>query len=102
MMPAFAGRSGSPQECAGVSAGSGLDCGELPNPGSLTNNRHSRNVARHLFEQFEPLYADAKFEGGKTGSVASRMSQAINKSRTNRIGHPNEDDWHGVGRLLQG
>ena len=31
-------------------------------------------------EQFEPLYADAKLEGCKAGSVASRMSQAVNYS----------------------
>ena len=78
------------------------DRGELPDPGSgdLTNDRHSRQIGHYPFEQFEPLYANAKFKGGKTGDVSSRPGQAINKSRGNRIGHPNEDNWHGLSRLL--
>src|SRR5215469_5702681 len=51
-----------------------------PAPAASRNNRHSRKVGRYLFEQFEPLYADAKLEGCKAGSVASRMSQAVNYS----------------------
>jgi hypothetical protein len=80
-----------------------LYCGQLADPNrceGITKNCHPRHVGRNLFEQFEPLDAQAVFKRGKSGGVAARPCQACNQTRADRIKQSREYDRHGACRLL--
>jgi hypothetical protein len=47
-----------------------------------------------------PLRADGKFENCKASDIASRMSEAGNKSGAHRIGNLREYHRYGAGRAL--
>jgi hypothetical protein len=69
--------------------------------GGIAQNRRARHAGRDLFEQLQPFRADAVFELGKTGGVASRLRQARDEAGADRIGGLREHDRHGAGRLEQ-
>src|SRR6266700_4110862 len=82
----------------------GLDYGELADPrdySRITKDRRSRYTRRDLFKQFQPFPTQIVFELHKTGGVAARPGQAINKTRADRVGDVYEYDWHNARRLQQ-
>jgi hypothetical protein len=81
-----------------------LDDAELADPGGnagIPKHRHSRDVWRDLFEQFQPFSADTVFKGHEAGDVAARLRQAVYEAGTDRISDGCEHDWHRAGYLQQ-
>src|SRR5262245_10614746 len=54
-----------------------------------------------LFEQLQPLRAEAEFKVGKTGDVAAWPRQAVDDAGGDRVADVREHDGHGAGGLLQ-
>src|SRR6516165_8339273 len=59
-----------------------LDGAELTHHGGIcriAEYRRPRHLGRNLFEQRQPLPAEAVFEGGKAGDVTARPRQALDE-----------------------
>ena len=67
----------------------------------ISKDRHSCHVGRDLLEQLQPFSADAVFEKREPGGIAARPRQAVDKASGDWIGHDQEHDGHGAGRLQQ-
>src|SRR6516225_5368651 len=51
-------------------------------------------IRRDLFQQLQPFRAQAVFEGGEAGGIATRPREAIDKASADRIGNDHEHDRH--------
>jgi hypothetical protein len=69
--------------------------------GAIPKDRRSRHAWRDLLEQVQPFRANAVLEWGKTGGVATRARQVIDKTGAHRIGDEGEHDRYAAGRLEQ-
>src|SRR5205807_1595015 len=68
---------------------------------SFPNDRCALHPGRDLLEQLEPFRADAELEQGKSGDVAARARQALDKAGADRITDHGEHDWGYAGGMLQ-
>jgi hypothetical protein len=81
-----------------------LDRSPLTDPsgdGRIAKDGGARDVRRRLFEQLQPLRADAVFELDESGDIAAGPRQALHYTSANWIGHVGEHDRHALGRLQQ-
>jgi hypothetical protein len=86
------------------SEGDGLDDGELADSGcygGVSNDGRTRHARRDLLEHLQPLAAQTVFELEKTGRVAARPRQALDKTGADRVGDNREHDRPGARRLQQ-
>jgi hypothetical protein len=68
--------------------------------GGIADDGRSRYVWRDLLEHFEPFRASVIVVGEASG-VATRVCQAVDEARADRINDDHEHDGHGAGDLLQ-
>src|SRR6478672_4349780 len=83
----------------------GLHCRELTDAigrGGVSKDYRSRDAGPYLFEYFQQFRADSIFVLGKTGGVAARPRQTIDKAGTNRIRNLHKYDRQHASSLLQG
>ena len=66
--------------------------------GGIAKHRRARDLRRDLLEQLQPFPADAVFEIGETGDVASRPRQTGNEAAADRVDGIDEHDRQGAGR----
>jgi len=65
----------------------------------MPKDRHSRHAGRDLFEQLQPLPADAVLREGKTGGVAARPRHARDEASADWVSRRCEHDWDDRCRL---
>src|SRR5262249_28285657 len=71
---------------------------ELRGRSRVADHRRSRRAGRDFFEQLQPFSADAIFEHGEPGRIATGARQAFNEAGTDRV-----DDLHdtiGMARVI--
>ena len=80
----------------------GLDCAELAGSGcyrGIPNYGHSRHTRSDLLEQLRPFAAQAVFERGETGSIATGPRQAAYETGTDRVNNLYEYDRYSASGL---
>src|SRR5262249_10597821 len=88
---AYAGRC----YCHSYRAGGGFDHTQEPHVCSrlgMMKECYPPNLGRHLFENFQPLPAQLRFEIVEPGNVSARMCQVRNEAASDRIGDERKDD----------
>jgi hypothetical protein len=67
----------------------------------FANGCRALHPGRDLLEQLQPFRADAELEQSKSGEVAARPRQALDKAGADRVADHGEHDRQGAGGLLQ-
>src|SRR6266404_904479 len=63
------------------------------------DDRYPTHPRRDLLEHLQPFAADRGFKIVEPGNISTRTRQACDEAASDRIGHTDEDDRDGAGRL---
>ena len=80
----------------------GTHLAHLGGPRRVANDRHSGDAWRDFFEQLQPFPAEAIFDYGEPGRIATGARQACDEAGTDRINNLHEHNRYGAGDPLQG